>query len=223
METAINILYKNYTIDKRKERFEMILEPFQAIVQLAALSYYPVGTKLSICNNLLSIQEPSWMQGMMRNYNDDKKDDLIFLFSVVKRFYMYYKFLNTNKNTENFFDLLIQLSSKGIDKLIQTYRKCNNPHLSQTLNMYKQILDEPKKFLSIKETKKSDEDKKNIDSVFQKIVFLYDSKHFEIIYNIFLLLDNDTESYKQYISSINKVCCPVNERIQKWISDNIVF
>ena len=38
---------------KKKERFETILEPLQALVQIAFLSYYPIGSKLTIKNNIL--------------------------------------------------------------------------------------------------------------------------------------------------------------------------
>ena len=40
---------------KNKERFEYILEPLQAMVQLGILGYCPVGTKLCIQNNILYI------------------------------------------------------------------------------------------------------------------------------------------------------------------------
>ena len=40
----------------KKERFDMILEPLQSIIQLALISYCPIGSKLSIVNNILQIQ-----------------------------------------------------------------------------------------------------------------------------------------------------------------------
>ena len=65
---GFKILYNSILQDKRKERFEMILEPLQAMVQLSILSFCPVGTKLSITNNILTIQEPSWSQSISRSY-----------------------------------------------------------------------------------------------------------------------------------------------------------
>ena len=34
--------------NKRKERFDIILDPLQAVIQLACLRFCPIGTKLSI-------------------------------------------------------------------------------------------------------------------------------------------------------------------------------
>ena len=45
-----------------KERSDMILEPLQVLVQLGILSFCPVGTKLSISENILQLQEPSVYQ-----------------------------------------------------------------------------------------------------------------------------------------------------------------
>ena len=78
MET-IKILYNALISDRSKERFEMILEPLQAISQLAFLSYCPVGSKLSISDNVLYIQEPGWGQTISRSYYLDKKEDKVLI------------------------------------------------------------------------------------------------------------------------------------------------
>jgi hypothetical protein len=83
-------IYLSLCKDKRKERFETILEPLQAITQLALLSFCPRGSKLSIVNNVLFIQTPTWSQGFLRSYNQDQRDDLFFLFSVIRRFNKFY-------------------------------------------------------------------------------------------------------------------------------------
>ncbi len=83
MET-IKILYNALMSDRSKERFEMILEPLQAISQLAFLSYCPVGSKLSISDNILYIQEPGWGQTLSRSYYLDKKEDLNFNFFTLE-------------------------------------------------------------------------------------------------------------------------------------------
>ena len=41
-------LYNLIKHDKKKERFEIILEPLQAVTQLALLSFSPKGSKLTI-------------------------------------------------------------------------------------------------------------------------------------------------------------------------------
>ena len=45
MQTTIQLIYKSISGSKKKERFETILEPLQALIQIGFLSYYPIGTK----------------------------------------------------------------------------------------------------------------------------------------------------------------------------------
>jgi len=41
---------------KEKERADLILEPMQVMIQLALLAHSPIGTKISVSNNILSIR-----------------------------------------------------------------------------------------------------------------------------------------------------------------------
>ena len=145
---AIKSLYYLFHSDK-KERVEMILEPLQAMTQLAVMTYCPVGSKLSISNNLLCIQIPSWTQSVTRSYNHDKKDDLFFLFSVINRFNSFYLFLKGKQGkTSELFDILVDMSKTGLDKIIQTYSRGGGDytHLLQTLKMYRKMLERPDVF-----------------------------------------------------------------------------
>ena len=55
-----------------KEKNDMILEPLQVMTQLSILSHCPIGTKLSIYNNILHLQRPTYWQGAYRWWNEDK-------------------------------------------------------------------------------------------------------------------------------------------------------
>lgn len=216
MDTA-KFIYSIIRPDKSKERFEMILEPLQAMTQLALLSYCPVGTKLSISDNILFIQIPSWKQSIARSYNSDKKNDLIYLFNVIKRFHVFYNFLK-DKDDENseLFEMLKRRSVIGLSNLIQTYNKSSEDHLSQTLRMYIQLVENPDSF-------KEMDDKTNINTVFSEITEKYSSEHFYIIYNILQLLDREPDEYITYLNSLNSAMDPINKTLKKWISDNIIF
>jgi len=139
--------YNFFKTDKRKERFDIILEPLQAITQLALMAFCPYGSKLTISNNLLFIQSANWGQGMLRSFNNDKRDDLFFLFNSIIRFNKFYSHLkggdNSNKTDKLLYELLIRLSKKGIDNILQTYANVDEPSLLHTLQMYKTLLDNP--------------------------------------------------------------------------------
>ena len=135
------ILYNTFNISKKKERFAIILEPLQALLQLALLSFTPIETKLNICNNILYIQTPNLNQSILRSYYNDSKNDLFFLFNIFLRFNKFYQHLkNISDDETNLFILIKKLCSKGIDNLLQTYKQTDNPALLHTLNIYKNML-----------------------------------------------------------------------------------
>ena len=61
---------------QQKERQDMILEPLQVMIQLSLVSHCPLGTKVSISNNILHIQKPTLSQGVVRWWYGDNKDEI---------------------------------------------------------------------------------------------------------------------------------------------------
>ena len=45
----------------------LILEPLSCVLKLALLQYKPVGTKISVVNNAIQFNEPSFLQGITRS------------------------------------------------------------------------------------------------------------------------------------------------------------
>lgn len=128
---------------KRREKLDRILEPLQAMLQLCLLGTSPIGSKLTINDNLLTIQPPGISQGIIRYFNDDTKEDVYYLFNVFRRFVMYYKFLYQHEHTRELYELLIELCKSGLDKLIETYNSSDKINVLHALTMYKVILDKP--------------------------------------------------------------------------------
>ena len=75
---SLQFLYNAFINNRPKDKIDMILEPLQAMVQIALLSTAPIGTKLQIQENILYIQTPTFLQPVSRWYHADKKDDLYF-------------------------------------------------------------------------------------------------------------------------------------------------
>jgi hypothetical protein len=211
--------------EKKKERFDIILEPLQAVTQLALLSFCPKGSKLAIANNLLTIQAPTWGQGLWRSYNHDMKEDLFFLFNAIVRFNRFYSYLKTESDEySDLFELLVQLGKRGIDKLLQTYATTDQPALLHTLQLYRILLDKP---IVLTEAEELEVNKihgaNSIDDIFIQIRTLYTSHEFIILYQALLLLEKNPERYDIYIRGMNLLLTPVHDQIQKWISDHIVY
>ena len=160
MQNALQFIVGN--IKKPKERFETILEPLQAVLQIGLLSFYPIGSKLAIHNNILTVQGPGYTQQVRRWYNNDKKEDVFYLYNVFSRFHKFYKHVLEDSNVavgtgavagtagaagtgENrkLFLLLIELAKIGINNLTRTYNLTEKIHILHTLQMYKGMLDNP--------------------------------------------------------------------------------
>lgn len=161
MQATLNVLYKTIKTKRKKERFETILEPLQALLQIAYLSFTPIGTKLTIHNNILYIQPPNYSQSIVRWYNNDTQEDLFYLFNIFYRFKKFYCFLQNSSNSagnikdrdgstnvsafvnivnRKLYELLIELAKNGIGNLIRTYGQTEKIHILHTLKMYKNIL-----------------------------------------------------------------------------------
>ena len=172
--------------DSKKERFEMILEPLQAIVQLALLSYCPIGTKLSISGNILFLQLPSWHQSVSRSLNADKKTDLVFLFNVIIRFHRFYGAFRRSDDArlEELFTTLLARASIGLTNLIQTYNAGDCAHLNQTLQLYIQLLETPEALAGARKDQVAGTD---IDDVFVQVTELYSTNHLYLLLYLFRL------------------------------------
>jgi len=156
MASTLKLLYSFASPKKRgKERFETILEPLQAVLQIGFISFYPVGTKIAIKHNMLVIQPPNYSQPVSRWYNNDTQDDLCYLFNVFSRFTRYYSFMETDHSQLH--RLLVSNAQAGIDKLIRTYSDTNRPHILHTLSMYKRMLHAPHSQIQLQMHESNDE------------------------------------------------------------------
>ena len=197
-----------------KEKSDMILEPLQVMIQLSFLSFCPIGTKLSIAENLLYLQLPSWSQGMTRWYMKDNKDDLYYLFQAIRRYYLWYK-----PDTCIIYEKILQTAIKGIQKLIKTYENTDKISIRHTLTLYTNILnlESPELF---KDT--TDQDV-NIDSVFENVTKLYNKKILSIVYNGILIMETGEkeQDIQTILNGLQQILMPQNFKIKTWIRDNL--
>ena len=199
----------------KKERSDMILEPLQVMLQLALLSHCPIGTKVSVSDNILQIQKPTLLQGVWRWYNSDGKDDLYYLFHAIRRYYKWYK-----SDGNRIYNYILTAAIKGLDRLIITYQTVDQTAITHTLSLYKNVLDleSPDLF------KDPSKDAVNIDTVFQNIKDIYDKRLLKIIFNTLMILDDETtndEEKSYYLEGLLKMLSPTNEMIRKWIRDKL--
>lgn len=199
-----------------KERSDMILEPLQVMIQLSLVSKCPIGTKVSVSDNILQIQQPYLYQGILRWWQADNKDDLYYLFHAIRRYYKWYK----NQDSK-IFNSILETAIQGIDRLIETYSQCNDKQsIVHTLSLYKNVLnlDTPSLF-----SDSSNNEVINIDNVFENITKLYDKRLLKIIHNLLLLFkeEQNEENRLLYLDGLTQILTPLNKQIKSWIHENL--
>jgi len=199
---------------KEKERADLILEPMQVMIQLALLAHSPIGTKISVSNNILSIQPPSMTQGVYRWWNNDNKDDLYYLFHAIRRYYKWYK-----SQKDAVYQYILAWAVKGLDKLSETYNKADKNNIRHTLALYRNVLD-----LKTDEIfKDNEEDTVTIDQVFKEIISIYDVRLLCVTHNTLLMMEEETNTeFKQkLLDGLTLILEPMNIEIRKWILEKM--
>lgn len=97
-----------------------IFDPLSVIIKLGILSKKPVGTKISIKNYILTIQEPSYLQGLIRYFNRDIKYDIEYIIYPIKIACDIY--LKKNLNNKSSIKLLFRNAQNGLYLLIKSYQ-----------------------------------------------------------------------------------------------------
>lgn len=125
---------------------KQILDPLSCLCKLGMLTYYNKGTKISIINNMIYIQELDKIQWLKRTYNRDGKDDISILYNPIIKSIEWYILNNelcdndlnddsdnvdlddeknndlaNKKNNERYIKNIISHAIIGLDRLQETY------------------------------------------------------------------------------------------------------
>ena len=96
-----------------------VLDPLSVIIKLAIISNKPIGTKLRIDNNIISLQEPGPFQSLCRYFLKSNKTDIQYLYNPIEiacSKYLIKSVVDENpKITE-----LFKCAQNGLLKLIET-------------------------------------------------------------------------------------------------------
>lgn len=95
-----------------------ILDPLSIIIKLFIYNYKPIGTKISISNNKLLIQEYGIFQSTVRKFNGDSKNDINIIYFPIIYACKYYLSNEYKNRFEKIFNKLLNT----FDKLKETYQ-----------------------------------------------------------------------------------------------------
>jgi hypothetical protein len=118
---------------KNNKEKNIIIDPMSCLIKLGLLTFYPVGTKISIADNKITLSEPSILQGTFRFLNGDGREDLHNLCAPIMKSIEWY-WNPEDKEMGALFDYAIT----GLEKLRNTYP--TNSIISHCLDLYAQYL-----------------------------------------------------------------------------------
>ena len=226
--SSFQLLYQILSSNRQKDKIDMILEPLQAMIQLALLSICPIGTKLRIQENILYLQTPTFTQPISRWYNSDKKDDLYFLYSVVKRYMKWYNPALNKKSplSADLYQLITTMAKEGFDNLFKTYSSSDSNTVIHVIQMYKNLLEyNNDKILVDEYIVDVEKNKVNIDEVFERIISIYDPHILHIIQHTLLMMqeENDPSNQGHHLDGLNQMFMKYNKAIKEWIKVNLIL
>lgn len=225
--SSFQLLYQILS-NRQKDKIDMILEPLQAMIQLALLSICPIGTKLRIQENILYLQTPTITQSISRWYNSDKKDDLYFLYSVVKRYVKWYNPATNKKSplSADLYQLITTMAKEGFDNLFKTYSSSDSNTVIHVIQMYKNLLEYNNDKILIDEyIVDVEKNKVNIDEVFERIINIYDPHILQITQHTLLMMQEENDPLHQgyHLDGLNQMFMKYNKGIKEWIKVNLIL
>ena len=132
-------------LDKSNEKYleevnfkKNILDPLSVIIKLAILSKKQVGSKISVYNNILYIQEVGIFQSFVRVMFKNNKVDIQYLYNPIQcacKFFLNKDYISKNPNIKKIF---INAQS-GLKSLIETYKE--HTIIIHTLYFYYNIIE----------------------------------------------------------------------------------
>jgi hypothetical protein len=219
-----------------------ILDPLSCLCKLGMLAYYPIGTKISILNNIIVFQQPDTLQWIKRTYYGDSKNDISVLYNPILKAIKWYILCNNERlqsvdgdvninfeenveekyKSDNIFKLrsiknIFTHAIKGLTKLIDTYEYGNvTLSIKFIKNNIKMCIDDNyniEQFINFNEIDEIDDNVIN----YEKIRQIWRNDKINLISRQFDLLDkseNDTTGIEYLIKSINLQLMEIDMKFQ---------
>jgi hypothetical protein len=173
------------------------------------------------------LQTPTLTQPITRWYHSDKKDDLYFLYGVIKRYIKWYNPTSNKRSplSVELYQLISTMSMEGLNLLFRTYSSCDSNTVIHVIQMYRNLLEFNNDKILTDEFLVDEKQKINIDEVFEKIIAIYDKTILQVIFNTLLLIKQESEiEQQQYmIDGLNLLLNKYNKMIKEWVKINLVL
>ena len=190
-------------LDKEKN---MLLEPLSCIFRMILLNYKGEGVKISIVNNSIKYNEPSYYQGLFRSVNGDTREDLHNLYNPFLKAFEWYSVKENEK-----FKYFYQKCREGITKLLKSYDKGSIIHY--TLNHY------CKMFKDVIEEKEIDIEGEEESPLLDNFQHFWKKEEITILYRILMYLDTceDEVEKETYLATVDQILSMKEKKVYEYI------
>ena len=191
----------NYLVNNQPLN-DILLEPFTIFIKLVIVSFKEKGTKISIKNNSIQIEDPHYLQGLWRHLNRTNREHISYLLKPIKRFIIMFP-------PDNDKIIYIYLRCiKGIEILKDSY-----------VNKASTILNSLDLFICIIK-KRLDKDEVEEIHIPEKLYDIWNKDDIHLLYN---LIDNCEKNNgdKYYLESIESIIKSKESKMNEIISQII--
>ena len=185
---------------------KMILEPMSCILRMVLFIYQEKGTKISIYNNSITYNGPYIFQGVIRNINGDKKEDLHNLYKPFIKSFQWYDIKNP------IYKYFYQQCVIGIELLSESYDKNSIIHhtLTHYIHIFKSFLNNKQLYceINIKES-----------PLLENFKLLWKDEELKIIYDLLILIKTcESNDKKIYLEIIDKMITLKEKKVYEYIN-----
>ena len=118
---------------RNKPDKNIIIDPMSCLIKLSILKFCPIGTKISIGDNMITILDPGLLQGTYRFVKGDAREDLHNLYvPLIKSIEWYWH--QDNEESNNEIKSLFEFAIHGLETLRNSYP--TNSTITHTLDLY---------------------------------------------------------------------------------------
>ena len=218
----LSLIYKLYPPKSSSSIIEnditKTLDPIMTLIKLSILSFKPMNTKISILNHNIYINPPTYIQGIIRNYYGDTKEDLHYLLLPIYTICISYIYnVKEDISREGIgipilkfpiipnFILLLKLAKNGLLLLKQTY--ANYISIKHSIDIIIYVIDNALALNIV--------DYSSIINGYDvnRYNYIWNAAELETIIALFALCGTEPDKKQYYISSIESLVIPIENGI----------
>lgn len=188
-----------------------IIDPLTCMIRLAMLSFKQPGTKISIIDNKISFNEPSFLQGTIRWSQGDNRDDLHNLYRPILKSLEWYD-LSKDEIVN-----IYEMSIKGLDRLKAAYK--DNSTIIHSLELYKKLIIDK---MNSKETvQQNNTENVIVNKIYMDLKNLWNTNEVVIINSLFEeIKKSDEYNISSLMEALNNIIYTKEEKVKRIILEH---